>query len=69
MGVNADITSVTPEGLGLVLLTVTLIFASTTTIIIALRGGIRAKHHVFAMHDSLMLIGWASTRFSSYLGR
>ncbi|KAF5697606.1 integral membrane protein PTH11 [Fusarium mundagurra] len=58
MGVNANITSVTPEGPGLALLIVALFFASTTTIIIALRCGIRAKHHVFAMDDSLMLIGW-----------
>ncbi|KAF5572547.1 hypothetical protein FPANT_13004 [Fusarium pseudoanthophilum] len=58
MGANADVTSIRPEGLGLVLLAVTLFFAPPTTIIIALRCGIRAKHHVFGTDDILMLIGW-----------
>ncbi|VUC26104.1 unnamed protein product [Clonostachys rosea] len=59
MAASADVTSIDPQGLGLVLLVVTLFFTPLTVIVIALRCGVRLKHSVFGMDDTLMVIGWA----------
>ncbi|KAF4443398.1 hypothetical protein F53441_11447 [Fusarium austroafricanum] len=59
MAANVDVTYVTPEGLGLILLIVTFFFAVLTTIIIILRAMIRPMHGVFGNDDVLMITGWA----------
>ncbi|CAH0051652.1 unnamed protein product [Clonostachys solani] len=59
MATSADVTSIDPQGLGLVLLVVTLFFTPLTVIVIALRCGVRLKHKVFGMDDALMVVGWA----------
>ncbi|KAF4987607.1 hypothetical protein FDECE_15361, partial [Fusarium decemcellulare] len=58
MSVSPDVTSINPEGLGLVLLVVTLFFTPPSAIVVALRCWIRAKHGVFGTDDALMLVGW-----------
>ncbi|CAG9998286.1 unnamed protein product, partial [Clonostachys byssicola] len=59
MSTSEDVTSIDPQGLGLVLLVVTLFFTPLTVIVIALRCGVRLKHNVFGMDDALMVVGWA----------
>ncbi|EEU35870.1 uncharacterized protein NECHADRAFT_34927 [Fusarium vanettenii 77-13-4] len=58
MAVSPDVTSINPQGLGLVLLVVTLFLTPPSTIVVALRCGIRLKHDVFSGNDVLMLVGW-----------
>ncbi|KAI8682384.1 hypothetical protein NCS56_00361000 [Fusarium sp. Ph1] len=58
MAASPDVMSVTPQGLGLVLLIVTLILTPPSTIVVGLRCGIRLKHGVFSTDDVLMLVGW-----------
>ncbi|UPK97022.1 hypothetical protein LCI18_007957 [Fusarium solani-melongenae] len=57
MAASPDVTSITPQGLGLVLI-VTLFLTPPSTIVVALRCGIRLKHGVFSKDDVLMLVGW-----------
>uniref|UniRef100_A0A8H7NP52 Rhodopsin domain-containing protein n=1 Tax=Bionectria ochroleuca TaxID=29856 RepID=A0A8H7NP52_BIOOC len=59
MAIMEDVTSINPQGLGLVLLVVTLFITPLTVIVIALRCGVRLKHNVFGMDDALMVVGWA----------
>ncbi|KAF4980321.1 hypothetical protein FZEAL_3638 [Fusarium zealandicum] len=58
MAVDPNKTSVAPTGLGLALLTLSMFFAALTTVVMALRVWIRTKHGVFAMDDTLMVVGW-----------
>ncbi|KAI8721623.1 hypothetical protein NCS52_00304200 [Fusarium sp. LHS14.1] len=58
MVASPDVTSINPQGLGLVLLVVTLFLTPPFTIVVALRCGIRLKHGVFSTDDILMLVGW-----------
>ncbi|KAH7144215.1 hypothetical protein B0J13DRAFT_444021 [Dactylonectria estremocensis] len=52
-------TTVTPHGLALVLLVVSLFFVVPCTVVVLLRTWIRARHGVFGMDDGLMFAGWA----------
>ncbi|KAL2670039.1 hypothetical protein Neosp_014919 [[Neocosmospora] mangrovei] len=57
MVASPDVTSINPQGLGLVLLVVTLFLTPPSTVVVALRCGIRLKHGVFSTDDILMLVG------------
>ncbi|KAF5001316.1 hypothetical protein FDECE_11000 [Fusarium decemcellulare] len=58
MEVDPSATTVEPEGLGLVLLAITLFFAAPTAVVVLLRSWIRARQRVFGTDDGLMLVGW-----------
>ncbi|KAF5020649.1 hypothetical protein F66182_7326 [Fusarium sp. NRRL 66182] len=60
MAASPDVTSITPQGLGLVLLVVTLFLVPPTSAVVVLRCWIRLKHRVFGTDDALMLAGWVS---------
>ncbi|KAH7141016.1 hypothetical protein EDB81DRAFT_724386 [Dactylonectria macrodidyma] len=59
MAVDSSTTHVTPHGLALVLLVVSLFFVAPCTVVVLLRTWIRARHGVFGIDDGLMLVGWA----------
>ncbi|KAH6876581.1 hypothetical protein B0T10DRAFT_532644 [Thelonectria olida] len=58
MAVDPNATTVTPTGLALVLLSVSLFFVAPSAIVVILRCSIRFRHGVFALDDGLMLVGW-----------
>ncbi|KAF4983784.1 hypothetical protein FZEAL_868 [Fusarium zealandicum] len=68
MAIDPSITTVNPEGLGLVIFGVTIFFSVPSAIVIALRCWIRAKHGVFGLDDGLMTIGWAEVLFACVVG-
>ena len=59
--VDQHATSITPHGVSLATLVLSLVFAPTTTIVVALRCGIRTKQGLFRTEDGLMLVGWVDT--------
>ncbi|KAM5354602.1 hypothetical protein ACJ41O_001249 [Fusarium nematophilum] len=58
MAVDPIATTITPTGLALVLLVVTLFFVVPCAVVVILRSWIRVRHGVFGMDDGLMLVGW-----------
>ncbi|KAI8725634.1 hypothetical protein NCS52_00135000 [Fusarium sp. LHS14.1] len=58
MAVDPDATTITPEGLGLVLLTVSLFYTLPSAIVVIARSTIRIRQGIFGMDDGLMLVGW-----------
>lgn len=60
MAVDPDATTITPEGLGLVLLTVALFYTPTSAMVVIARSVIRIRQGIFGMDDGLMLTGWVS---------
>lgn len=61
MAVDPDATTITPEGLGLVLLTVSLFYTLPSAIVVIARSTIRIRQGIFGMDDGLMLVGWVSS--------
>lgn len=60
MAVDPDATTITPEGLGLVLLTVALFYTLPSAMVVIARSVIRTRQGIFGMDDGLMLTGWVS---------
>ncbi|RSL68601.1 hypothetical protein CEP54_002706 [Fusarium duplospermum] len=58
MAVNPDATTITPEGLGLVLLIVALFYTPPSAMVVIARSAIRIRQGIFGMDDGLMLVGW-----------